>query len=299
MEIRYSTGNRIVDQIGEMNLTGNVIPEAWYKTITNQAGKPCPLAILLLADIVYWYRPTEKRDETTQNVRYEKKFYDDDYLQRSYEQITNKFGISRKQARDALIVLEELGVVKRHFRSVTLKSGMKLSNVMYLELNPETLKRLTFPKDDHVYKNVNTSSQKNNDPVTNMSSPHSKNEKTNTKTSSQITTKIPTTSSDVVPSIIDAAKDVFRNFDFTDKDIISIVKASGNDINKCINAKNLLEQQNNRISNTVGWLIKAIKENYQPISYTTPKKINSFHNFPQRHYSDEMWREIERSMFAT
>ena len=75
MNIHYTTGNKAVDAVGEMNLTGNIIPEAWYRTITKN-GKPCSLAILLLADIVYWYRPTEHRDETTQNVIYKKKFRD-------------------------------------------------------------------------------------------------------------------------------------------------------------------------------------------------------------------------------
>lgn len=299
MEIKYSTGNKIVDAVGEMNFTGNVIPEAWYHTITNQARKPCPLAILLLADIVYWYRPTEKRDETTQNVRYEKKFYDDDYLQRSYDQITNKFGISKKQAREALIVLEDLGVVKRHFKDIVLESGMKLRNVMFLELNPNSLKRITFPSNDHIYEKVNTSLQKRNDLVTKKESRHYENGKTNTKNSSKITTKTPTTSEAVDLSIVDEVKDIFKGFHFSDKDILSIVKASGNDINKCINAKVLLEQQSSRISNAVGWLIKAIKENYQPVSYTTPKKNNSFNNFHQREYSDDYWQEIERQILAT
>lgn len=299
MKIKYSTGNEIVDAIGEINLTGNVIPEAWYHTITNQAGKPCPLAILLLADIVYWYRPTESRDESTQNVKYEKKFHDDNYLQRSYDQITTKFGISKKQARSALIVLEDLGVVKRHLRDITLESGSKLRNVMFLELNPDALKKITFPSDDHIYKKENTSLQKSNDVMTKKETRHYENGTTNTKTSSEITTKTPTTSLDVVPSVVDEAKEIFSDFHFSDRDIISIVKASGNDISKCIQAKTLLEQQSNRISNAVGWLIKAIKENYQPVSYTTPKKSNSFNNFHQREYSDDHWREIERQVLAT
>lgn len=30
---RYSTGNPIVDEVGTMNFTGNVIPMVWFKTI--------------------------------------------------------------------------------------------------------------------------------------------------------------------------------------------------------------------------------------------------------------------------
>lgn len=30
---RYSTGNAVVDEVGTMNFTGNIIPMVWFKTI--------------------------------------------------------------------------------------------------------------------------------------------------------------------------------------------------------------------------------------------------------------------------
>ena len=53
---RYSTGNPIVDEVGTMNFTGNVIPMVWFKTIRYPNGAPHNNAIHILADIVYWYR---------------------------------------------------------------------------------------------------------------------------------------------------------------------------------------------------------------------------------------------------
>ena len=94
--ITITSGNPIVDQVATMNLTGNIIPESWYHTIINENGKTNTLAILILADIVYWYRPTEERDETTLSVSYSKKFHDEDYLQRSYEQLMEKFPRAKK-----------------------------------------------------------------------------------------------------------------------------------------------------------------------------------------------------------
>ena len=67
MDIKLKTGNKIVDKVGEMNISGNIIPEAWYHTVNNKNGKPNALAILILADIVNWYRPTEHRDEINDN----------------------------------------------------------------------------------------------------------------------------------------------------------------------------------------------------------------------------------------
>ena len=157
MEIRQTTGNKIVDAVAKMQLTGNIVHEAWYHTVTKKNGKCCPLAVLILADIVYWYRPAEHRDEETQAVTYYKKFHDNDYLQRSYAQIMSRYGISKKQAYEALVVLENLGVIKRHFRTITTSGGNRMGNVMFLELIPEVLMKLTYPDEDPIAKKVNSS----------------------------------------------------------------------------------------------------------------------------------------------
>ena len=46
-----TSGNAIVDAMGSVNITGNVIPAVWYRTITKENGKPYLLAIVILADI--------------------------------------------------------------------------------------------------------------------------------------------------------------------------------------------------------------------------------------------------------
>jgi len=128
-------------------ITGNVIPQSWYKTIVKPTGKPYVEAIMILADIVYWYRPTEVRDETTgQTTSLQKKFHGD-LLQRSYQQISDQFGISKRQAARAIVALEELGVLRREFRDLKI-NGRSVNNVMYLELMPERLQELTNPLQD-------------------------------------------------------------------------------------------------------------------------------------------------------
>lgn len=63
-----TSGNEIVDAMGSTNISGNIIPAIWYKTITKENGKPYPLAIVILTDIVYWYRPSEVRDQGTGHI---------------------------------------------------------------------------------------------------------------------------------------------------------------------------------------------------------------------------------------
>lgn len=142
----YSTGNAIVDENAKLNISGNIIPQAWYRTIIRDSGKPNLTAIVLLADIVYWYKPTEVRDEVTGRVVATKKKFKSDLLQRSYQQFSEQFGISKKEASNAIVFLEKLGVVKRVFRTINI-DGLVVNNVLYLELIVKRLQELTYPED--------------------------------------------------------------------------------------------------------------------------------------------------------
>ena len=142
---RKMTGNAAVDAIATMAVTGNVIPATWYKTITTSSGKADLVAINILSDVLYWYRPREVRDEYTGDVIAYQKRFASDYLQRSYEQLSEHFGISKRQAKDAVVRLEELGAVKRIFRNVECGSGM-MGNVMFIAIDPKRIAELTYPE---------------------------------------------------------------------------------------------------------------------------------------------------------
>ena len=99
----YSSGNEIVDEVGKIHFTGNIVPTIWNKTIVKENGKPHWLAINILADIVYWYRPTEIRDEQTGELTGFKKKFQRDLLQRSYQQLADQFAISKKMSESYCI----------------------------------------------------------------------------------------------------------------------------------------------------------------------------------------------------
>lgn len=141
-----SSGNEIVDSLIGINFSGNIIPQNWYKTITTEKGKPDLTAIVILADILYWYRPTTIRsEETGEEIGLQKKFADNDYLQRNYRQLENQFGVSKRSARNAVVRLESIGVIERITRNVLTKQGAPMNNVMYLKLNVPRLLEITFP----------------------------------------------------------------------------------------------------------------------------------------------------------
>lgn len=143
--LEYTTGNEYVDKMAAINLTGNIIPQIWYKQIVRDNGKPHLLAITILSDIVYWYRPTELRDPATGAFKgYSKKFAGD-LLQRSYSQLSEQFGESKRSVTEAVIRLEKLGVIERVFRTIEV-GGILYNNVLYIKLIPEKLAQITYPE---------------------------------------------------------------------------------------------------------------------------------------------------------
>lgn len=137
-----------VEQLGRMNITGNVIPMNWYQTIRKENGKPDQTAITLLAEIVYWYRPTEIRDEVSgQFLGLRKKFHDDQYLQKSYKDLADTFGFGYQEVQRAVKRLEDLGAIKRIVRHLRLKTE-KTQTVLYIDIIPERIAELTFNKSE-------------------------------------------------------------------------------------------------------------------------------------------------------
>ncbi|AVK86017.1 DNA replication protein DnaD [Lysinibacillus sp. B2A1] len=149
----FTSGNLTVDAVGQLHLEGNTIPHMWYENIRFENDKPDLNAIIILAEIVYWYRPTYVKDETTGHVKGVKKRFSADLLQRSYDSFGIQFGISKRQARDAIVRLENKGLLKRHFRTIN-PNGTPLSNVLFIELNVGTLESMTFQRQMVSHPNV-------------------------------------------------------------------------------------------------------------------------------------------------
>lgn len=322
-----NSGNPIVDEIGTMHFSGNIIPEAWYHTIVSDKGKVNLNAIILLAEICYWYRPTVLSDEATGTVSFKQKFSDKDYLQKSYKQLCDKFGFSTKQCRDALIFLENLGVVKRIFRTVCTQKG-PIPNVMYISLDPKILRELTYPglaDNDNVYtmesapfpaeKHVLPNEEGGVDKNVNIPLPADKGmspkkavyppEDGNTNTTSTNKTTAETTAENTT-TIADAAK-LLHSLELSDRDVRAIVVASGNDLEKIKNALDLLEQQTNKVHNLTGWIISALRDGYRTVPHKARKQVpqqaprqartvNMFNDFEQNTYDFD---DLEKELLAT
>jgi DnaD/phage-associated family protein len=140
VEEKMKSGCQVVDQIGEMEIVGNIVPHLWYKNITFSSGKAHFVAITLLADIVYWYRPTMIRDDSGMVVGARTKFKGD-MLQKSYQAFADTYGFTKRQVKDAIDFLVEHHLLIREFRTIS-SSSMILNNVMYVQPVAGNVKRM-------------------------------------------------------------------------------------------------------------------------------------------------------------
>ncbi|HFF3738845.1 MULTISPECIES: DnaD domain-containing protein [Bacillus cereus group] len=194
--------NNKVLQIGQINFRGNVIDHGWFKTLTLENGKPNIVAITILGEIVYWYKPTEIRSEEFNQIQYKQKFKAD-MLQKNYQQLADSFGFTKRQVKEACDFLKERDLIKVEFRTIFV-NGTRCNNVMFVEPIPEMIQKISVM----YWGNCPPPTMKRNSPITSESKRvlHSKvspsyNEteealtlerKTNTEITTNITTEITT-----------------------------------------------------------------------------------------------------------
>lgn len=177
------TGNESCDKLIGIDFVGNVIPPIWYKTILKTTGKSDMLAINILGDIVYWYRATPIRDEITSQVIGHKKKFKADLLQKTYSNYAEMFGVSKGQVTEAMNRLEDLGIIKREFRTIVIQNGKKLGNVLFIDLNVENL--MKFCKEPSKINDFIPIPKKHDSPISlKTDSPMPKKPETNTYTTS-------------------------------------------------------------------------------------------------------------------
>jgi hypothetical protein len=184
-----STPTDAVTAIGRLNITGNVIPSTWWRHVVLPSGKPDCTAIVLLSDIVYWYRPAEVRDEQTGAVVGHCKRFHGDKLQRSYQAFADQFGFSKREATDALKRLRDAGLVTLELRTVQTDAGLTLSNVLYVEPVVSRIIEITTTvlTEQEVRKNVTPPTFKRNTLLRSDVTPDTPKSETYTETTTETT----------------------------------------------------------------------------------------------------------------
>ena len=100
------------------------------------------LAVQILSDLVFWYRPYEKRHELTgESLGWRKKFAEE-HLRRSPDALSKIFNTSVKCVRESIKVLVNLGLITVILKPVKTVFGV-FPNVMHITLIPERIAQIT------------------------------------------------------------------------------------------------------------------------------------------------------------
>lgn len=129
--------NPLVQAIGKLQFTGNLVARSWFHYLRKPTGKPDLLAIMLLAEIVYWYRPIQGTDhETGLPLPWRKKFKEQ-LLRVDYQKLADRFGFSYDQVQRAVTFLRNKGLL--HIRLRAHPNG----TYVYLELIVDRVEQIS------------------------------------------------------------------------------------------------------------------------------------------------------------
>lgn len=115
----------------------NILPHFWFYEIVDKEGRPNLPAILILSEILGWFRSLAKSGSNT--------YYStgkslpelvDGKLAVSYDFLSDKLNFLKERIRKNLIHLEKLDILYREVKNIALKDGRRI-NQLYISINPE------------------------------------------------------------------------------------------------------------------------------------------------------------------
>ena len=116
---------------------GNIHPRSWTQHLRKKTGAVDLPAIVVLAEICFWYSPTKTNGGTIL-----KRKFAGDILQKSYDDLAEATGLTKRQVSDAVKRLEEFSLITRELRTVQW-NGNILSNVLFIRIHPGAIRNIT------------------------------------------------------------------------------------------------------------------------------------------------------------
>ena len=169
----------------------------------------------------------------------------------------------------------------------------KCPNVMYIELIPDALYKLTYP--EPADENGKTSFPSDKEVFTKKETCPSLEVMTNTKNTTETTTKTTTTAR--ARDVVDQAMEIFAPLRLSKDNIRAIVREAEYDIDRCIKAKAEYDAYRTPIGNATGLLISFVRGNY-PKQPRIPPAMNPFNNFSMQIYTPEMIDALEEELLS-
>jgi hypothetical protein len=144
--VGLSSQNSTVDAIGQMQFEGNIIDRRWLQCpdLKLGSGRLNLPALIVLADILWWHRPTIVVDEGTNQITDVRTKFSHTELYKSYPEWAASLGLKDRQARDAVAFLVAKKIIKRRTGTLKFAGGIRSNNVVFLTPIPAAIKRITY-----------------------------------------------------------------------------------------------------------------------------------------------------------
>jgi hypothetical protein len=141
-----SSGNDVVDRIGQMHFEGNIVDHRWRQSpkLKFPSGRLNGAALDVLADVIYWHRPAIIINHATNQISAVKTRFPGEEFFRDYQLWADSLGLTKRQVQEAVTFLVARGIVTREVKTVTLPNGTQTNNVPVITPLPEAIEEITY-----------------------------------------------------------------------------------------------------------------------------------------------------------
>ncbi|MDP4708754.1 MAG: hypothetical protein NWS20_01955 [Rickettsiaceae bacterium] len=116
----------------------NLVPHFWNYKIVDKEGSPDLPCIMILSEIFGWFRNLSESQIYYSTGRALPELVDGQ-LAISYDYLAEKLNFQKERIRRKLVKLEELGILARDIRNISLEDGSRI-NQLYLSIDQEFFK---------------------------------------------------------------------------------------------------------------------------------------------------------------
>jgi hypothetical protein len=112
----------------------NLIPHFWYYKIVDKDNSPDLPCIMILSELFGWFRKLPQTKHYHDSQKHLPELTDGGQLAISYEYLSEKLNFQKERIRRKLVRLEELGILSREIRNITLEDGSRI-NQLYISID--------------------------------------------------------------------------------------------------------------------------------------------------------------------
>lgn len=156
----FALESELVRKLGTMHISGDIIPPQFFDVIRfpatdKTASKPDLSAILILSNLIYWFRPIRPEDPQTGKPLAWRQRFKGEWLERDLMFWVEKFGLTKRQVKDACARLKKSDWVDSKQKPKTLGG----SNILF-KPNIEKIYFTLFPESRETFERLSEKAER-------------------------------------------------------------------------------------------------------------------------------------------